>query len=221
MNLIRMSIVLFCCFICSVPAYALTLISPAQAGELNLTGDHGVLDQLYGMENLLRVDDSRDKLWMRTGGAVNVTAKARFAGYSFLFGYEHGTGFQSLFGVHGSNLSVWDSHGSFSTDGPFSWNIDPSGAPIWSSNYLDNSDLLDHMVTYLITSGTYTGNYILAWEDLSGLGDRDYNDLVLEVGGAKPYFDTPEPATFTLLGACLLVVWGTVIRRKKFTKSRE
>jgi hypothetical protein len=58
---------------------------------------------------------------------------------------------------------------------------------------------------------TTTGNYVLAWEDLAGLGDRDYNDLVVEVRGAAPA--TPEPGTLLLIGAGLVGI-GVGVRRR-------
>ena len=67
------------------------------------------------------------------------------------------------------------------------------------------------MVTYRIIGNGFghtdnmIGNLILAWEDkpytqretfesIANLGDRDYNDLVVEIT------PTPEPATMALLG---------------------
>ena len=97
----------------------------------------------------------------------------------------------------------------------FVWALKPSGAPLWTSLQNKNEDSsFDHMVTWRITggAGNTVGNYVIAWEDLPGGGDQDYNDLVVEVGGAAP---VPEPATMLLFGTGLVGLAGARFRRKK------
>lgn len=60
------------------------------------------------------------------------------------------------------------------------------------------------MVTYLITGSldhpdNHVGAYVIAFEDLPGGGDRDYNDLVVEVRGPLDAPSVPAPATLVLL----------------------
>ena len=53
--------------------------------------------------------------------------------------------------------------------------------------------------------------YMFAWEGKTGLGDGDYNDLILLVDGVAPVL-TPEPGTLFLLGSGLLAMGA--FRRK-------
>ena len=57
-------------------------------------------------------------------------------------------------------------------------------------------------------------NYIIGFEDIRNLGDRDYNDLIFAVRGVTPI---PEPVTMTLLATGLAGMGGAGVfkRRKK------
>jgi hypothetical protein len=75
----------------------------------------------------------------------------------------------------------------------------------------DNPDTgEDHMVSWRITGGQYAGDFVMAWEDLPNLGDRDYNDLVLRVSGVTA---VPVPATVWLFISGLIGV-AAIARRK-------
>jgi len=87
-----------------------------------------------------------------------------------------------------------------------------------------NSDGFDHMMAYQGTGdliqlpgylpGIWTGTeYMLFWEDLLNGGDMDHNDFVVLVDSVVP---VPEPATYALLGSCLL--FAGVARRRKLAQ---
>jgi len=186
---------------------------------VDLAEPGGILDRLYGLNNLVRIDDNADQ----TFGSVNeARVVAKYANYGHEFGYSGDT--DRIFYLPPNNYAGYDLSNNFERLGDFTsinsigssftfW-LDPSGTSRWSSVQAQNDGKEDHMITYRIIGSDAThnnniGHYVLAWEDNPfTLSDRDYNDVVVEVG-------TPEPATMILLGFGLL---GMVAMRKRFSK---
>lgn len=194
-----------------------TLIFPS-AFEPDLITAGGILDNEFGLTNLQRIDDDMDQFWAVTGSEVSVTAVAKYAAFTQDFGFiDAGNDFTSLLYVPYMNAQS----GSFSSSDSgavFRFGLDPGGSPLFSSDPADNvfcgwffcSAPYDHMVSWLITDGDYAGDYVVAWEDLKKLGDRDYNDLVVRVSGVSP---VPAPAAVWLFGTGLLTLTALVRRR--------
>lgn len=190
-------------------AYTTTVL-PNSGGELSLATAGGILDQLYGLGNVSRVDDSLDQKWFNLGTATAIP-RAKYAGYSQTFGYvTESNVFVPLFSISGGGLlggpgaqfmaAQWGTS--------FGWGDDPNGTQVapglWRDVEADNADGLDHMVTYVITgnaghSDNHVGAYVIAFEDLQGGGDLDYNDLVVEVRGVLDAPSVPAPAALVLL----------------------
>jgi len=196
-------------------AGALLAACGVAGAEPMLTGPGGILDTLYGWDNLSEVPPALDQLWVNPTDSVTVEVEAKWAAYTQRFGYlpgSRGGTFQPLFVVRGNGYFGGTPSASIprAVSGPvFRFADDPSGAPLWSSQASDNIDCRDHMRTFFITQGPSAGNYVLAWEDLPCLGDRDFQDLVVEVRGVT---QIPEPSVLMVLVSAGAIA---VVRRRR------
>ena len=215
------SIIGFAALLFSQLSTANTLILPSPH-EPDLIDAGGILDNVFGLDNLLRIDDDMDQYWTVTG-EINATAIAKHAGYSQNFGFiDSDDNFSSLLYVPYRNAQS-----GFSTipetGDEIRFGLTRGAMPMFGNKPIFSSDPSenitcrrhscsenDHMVSWLITGGDYAGDYVLAWEDLKYLGDRDYNDLVVRVSGVAV---VPVPAAVWLFASGLFGLAAVARRR--------
>ncbi len=198
--------------------------------EKKLTGNGGILDKLYGWENLTRIDDYdsviTDQYWsLKPGSAMAYdTIVAKYSSFSLDPGFIIDQSDSILFNTDLSNITPGQTV-------RLGIEIDSKPGFVWSSAVSDNkimpngyvfsdTSVIDHMVTYQISSSSkkhsdnIVGNYIVAWEDLSPEKlwykfDGDYNDIIVEISGLEPVScptPVPEPPTIALLAICSIAL---------------
>lgn len=199
-------------------------------GEWNLynngSGRLGIMEYLYGTGNFTRLDDSFEQIWMDGTGPISINAK--YAGNTQQLGWRNlGNGVETNIGAPiAANLFPTHSGPSSTvTIGPgvnFAWFIDTNGSENRYSLQSLNFAGADQMVTFLVAgylatpgdASSYTlydaPRYVLGFEDIRYAdSDKDFNDLVVEVGVGHPI---PAPGA-ALLGVLGLSIAGWAKRR--------
>lgn len=107
-----------------------------------------------------------------------------------------GQWFASTVDFQGSDSGVWKQMQFHSPT--FGFYLATVNNGTFFSNTALNGDHVDHMYAYgpLTGNPAFEGQYIQGWEDLSGGGDRDYQDFVVALNDITP---VPLPAAAWLL----------------------
>lgn len=220
----------------------IAIAGPAPVENLDI-GNYGnepshnsILEQIYGLNNLTRIDDALDQVWYSMG-EVTVIEKAKQAGYGhdklWLAGKEE----HFLFSTPRKAKYINNCHevecrtASFNPNGEFYFGIDPTKKSDKYSIDDMNVDGYNHMITYQITSAIdrpwhedLIGDYVVAWEDiaageLKNYPDWDYQDNILHISGANPSAipEIPAGAAVPLMG---LIGFGLWRLRKKAAKKK-
>ena len=188
------------------------------------SGTDSIMDQLYGAENYQRIADSSAQYWSLIDGQVGVVA--RYAGDSGELGSSV-TG-PSFIATLPTNEVVAPPGGNVTTfpgGTNFTWQYENTvtGTTFYSVASQNPDDEV-HMVAFKITGGASFGDYVIAWEDLSGEqnSDFDFNDAVFEISGVAPGSEppVPEPTTLAIWGLGMGLAGAAALRRRKQPRSR-
>jgi Domain of unknown function (DUF4114) len=94
------------------------------------------------------------------------------------------------------------------------------GRDVFSTDWAHNPDHINHVIAFTSPDSPYL---ILAFEDLYGGGDRDFNDVIVAVTmgvvNLAALTSTPEPSMLALLAAFLALGFVARWRRRRATTS--
>jgi hypothetical protein len=211
----------------------------------SLVGDNIInLNKVKVLPNVDSVSIDPSKIQLATSSA----ARAYFVGESA--GYENSTGFNvNNYGTAGNsaqlifpNASTNNAGSLYSGPQNLSNPLEPGdfvnlgnfkagslldffivsngangGNNVFSTSTPTNPDSFDHVRAYALLDSPYL---VIAYEDLYGGGDKDYNDTIeaIDIGTANvAYLAGPEPSAFILTAMFLTGV--LVLRRRQMKKA--
>lgn len=211
---------------CAVSAIGFAAIpNPAAAVVItpgtnpNEPGLYALLNSVYGAGTWTQADSAAATSYVTTQENIVVDFTTRYAADGSTFGiFRNETTFTGLMTTSGSgatpsNVVVTPEMQSDGVGQRFTFGLrnDATG-DLFNSDPTKNGDGQYHMLWFSLNSDPT--RWILAWEDTTGLGDRDYNDLIIEVAWQRVPAQVPEPATLALLGTACLGA-GALVRRRK------
>ncbi|MHB1037434.1 MAG: PEP-CTERM sorting domain-containing protein [Pirellulales bacterium] len=205
------------------------------ARDTSGNGTLGILDYLYGLENLTRIDDTLDIYWRQPSPHGVIKAVAAFnANYIGIYVgvYDQAGTFRALFPMptewHGVEIADGYKTSGQATEGQWIDLVGPLRMGLCvdydesyktryaSSLASDNPTGVDEMVSFEITGNTghpnnVVGNYVIGWEADSAW-DRDYQDEVLELQGFEA---APEPSSLALAAGGFCAIAGVIAARRR------
>lgn len=194
------------------------------------TGNETPLSEILAVtgHSLVRISDSLDLVWEIADGpdSAMVRARARHAGYNNTFGVKalDGAGaaaFEPLFAPRGpshreSADEPWFDLGRLFDLGQQFVLALKTPVHTFTSVASLNADGLDHMVTWVDAADPT--HDVVGFEDLLTGGDRDFNDLVVELrsvlDGPLPTA-VPEPSPLIPLAAGMALLLFALRRRRE------
>ncbi len=201
------------------PASA-TMVIPSSTGyDLNgnpMPGLYQTMDSLYGAGNWKQFDDTLVQTATNNGTTIGVNFVVRYARDPSTFGVWKDTTtftpFMSTSNSAGPNppvVIITSDMLSTNPGGQYDLGFRNDATHVlFSSDDTKNPDGLPHLIEFQILNLTNT--FVMAWKDTVGLGDKDYNDLILQytVSFNPSPTPVPEPITISLLGGALLLAGG-------------
>ena len=159
---------------------AVTPVQDPANGETNL---YLVINQMMGTSftgsqdsALTALEVEGDDWWHEWDGYISIVAT--FAGYDQNLWWENNSYSGDIFLASLDGLHFYEDNPiTFQTQGGDFYFKNITSGGTWYSREDLNSDVLKHMITYSFGNGIF----ICALEDVTGLGDQDYNDLVFKI----------------------------------------